>query len=162
MKSPVVERPSGKAIYTSGKFCTLEPLSILTNNNCREVTRHNGGTTCRKIKFIWMHLKPRLTLTIFNVHTTFAKQTSRKNDVRINELYFFAWVPNCVCKHQLFSIILFKINYSLFYKWANLGPFSFSSSFQTNITNFITNRYVKKCPSSIKSQDCYLYFAKSV
>ena len=49
----------------------------------------------------------------------------------------------------------FKNNPCLFFKkWANPSLFFiYFCLFQTHITNFTTNRYVKKCPSSIWCED---------
>ena len=41
------------------------------------------------------------------------------------------------------------LNYIFLKQWAHPASFSFISSFKTNFTNFTTDRYVKKCTSSI-------------
>ena len=64
-----------------------------------------------------------------------------------------------LCRHPLVQILLcrhtvikkYKFLFSFFLKkWANPGLFS---SFLTHITNFTTNWYVKKYPSSIWHRD---------
>ena len=58
-----------------------------------------------------------------------------------------AWIRTCnLCTMTTIRTETFLF---IFKKGLNLVSFNLFSSFQTHITNFITNRYLKKCPPSI-------------